>query len=171
MRSLLKLSILSLSFLLLVLSCSESGNETTDNSNNQDSYLFSEISTKSFTYYSGTPIITAARGNSPHGFIRIKFDSIAFSVLDAGQNLPNGKSFPNGSLIVKEVYSTINDSLTFYAVMKKNPSSSVSGNGYEWAEFRSNGKTYFSTGKKGVGCISCHAGGSNRDLVRTFDLH
>jgi len=158
---------------VLAISCSNSSDSTseTDTSDQVDNMLFSEISTKSFTYYSGTPTITAARGNSPHGFIRIKFDSIAFSVLDASQNLPNGKSFPTGSLIVKEVYSTINDSLTFYAVMKKNPSSSVSGNGYEWAEFRSNGKTYFSTGKKGVGCISCHAGGTNRDLVRTFDLH
>ena len=55
--------------------------------------------------------------------------------------------------------------------MKKDPSSSVSGSGYQWAEFKTDGTTSYSTAKKGDACISCHSGSSNRDLVRSFDLH
>lgn len=169
----MKLSFLIFTVSILSFSCSNSSDSSSEDgtSDQIDKNLFTEITSKSFTYYKGNAEITAARGNSPHGFIRTKFDSIAFSVLDANQNLPSGKTFPNGSLIVKEVYTDANGSLKFYAVMKKNPASTVAGSGYEWAEFRANGETYFSTGKKGNGCISCHSNSTNRDLVRTFDLH
>ena len=55
--------------------------------------------------------------------------------------------------------------------MKKDPSSPVSGSDYQWAEFKPDGSATFSTGKKGDGCIFCHSGSTNRDLVGTFDLH
>ena len=136
-----------------------------------DSALFALIGQTGYTYYTGTPGITAGVGNSPHGFERVRFNAIAQSALDSLGKLPVGNSFPTGSVIVKEIYTSATGTNNQFAVMKKDPSSSVAGNGYEWAEFKKDGTVTFSTGKKGDGCISCHSNSPNRDLIRTFDLH
>ena len=84
-------------------------------------------------------------------------------------NQPAGNTFPSGSIIVKEV--TSGGSVSLYAVMKKDPGNDNAGNGWLWGEYNPDGSTAFSVSKKGDGCISCHSGSPNRDLVRTFDLH
>ncbi len=127
-------------------------------------------STSGYTYYIGTPGITAGEGNSTHGFERVRLNSIAQTALDSLGKLP-GASFPAGSIIVKEIYPSATGSLSLYAVMKKDASNSSAGSGYLWAEFKPDGSTTFSISKKGDGCISCHSNSTNRDLVRTFDLH
>ncbi len=161
-------------YLITILFClvliSQSCKKDTTSPEN-DSALFALISQSGYIYYSGTPGITSGVGNSPHGFERVRFNAIAQSALDSSGKLPIGNSFPTGSVIVKEVYTSATGSINQYAVMKKDPASSVAGNSYEWAEFKTDGSATFSTGKKGNGCISCHSSSTNRDLVRTFDLH
>jgi len=137
-----------------------------------DSILYNEIkNSNGYTYYVGTPGITAGVGNSPHGFERVRFNSTAQAALDSTGKLPSGNSFPTGSIIVKEIYSSAAGSINLYAVMKKDPGNSSAGSGYLWAEFKPDGSVAFSTSKKGNGCISCHSGSPNRDLALTFDLH
>lgn len=135
-----------------------------------DNVLYSEINSATYTYYVGTPTPLPSSGNSPHGFVRVKYNSTAFAALDTSGKLPAGASFPEGSLIVKDVYSSANGDLTTYAVMKKSPSSKNAGSGYLWAEYKADGSNIFSTGKKGDGCIGCHSGSGNRDLNRIFEL-
>ena len=153
-------------FIAIEQSCKKDSTSAAD-----DNALFALVGQSGYTYYAGTPGITAGVGNSPHGFERVRFNSIAQAALGTTGKLPAGSSFPTGSVIVKEIYSSATGSINLYAVMKKDPSSSVSGSGYQWAEFKPDGTTSFSTGKKGDGCISCHSGSANRDLVKTFDLH
>ncbi len=148
---------------LVLNSCSKKDEET-------DNLIFSEIGNSTFTYYVGTPTPMESAGNSPHGFVRVKYNAIAFSALDSSGKIPPGAGFPDGSLIVKDIYSSATGNLTSYAVMKKSASSKNAGNGYLWAEFKSDGSNTFSTAKKGDGCIGCHSGSTNRDLNRIFDL-
>ena len=155
----------------LFISFSQSCKKKDEVSIDDDNALFALIGQSGYAYYVGTPGITAGVGNSPHGFERVRFNATAKAALDTTGKLPSGSSFPTGSVIVKEIYTSATGSLNLYAVMKKDPSSSVSGSGYQWAEFTPDGSATFSTGKKGNGCISCHSGSGNRDLVRTFDLH
>ena len=136
-----------------------------------DAALFTMVGQSGYTYYVGTPGITAGVGSSPHGFERVRFNAIAQAALDSTGKLPIGASFPTGSIIVKEIYSSATGTIKLYAVMKKDLTSSSSGSGYQWAEFNTDGTTAFSTSKKGDGCISCHSGSGNRDLVLTFALH
>ena len=160
-----------LTILLFIIAFNQSCKKKDDVSPDDDNALFALVEQSGYTYYPGTPGITAGVGNSPHGFERVRFNATAQAVLDTTGKLPAGSSFPTGSVIVKEIYSSVTGSINLYAVMKKDPSSSVSGSGYQWAEFKTDGTALFSTEKKGDGCISCHSGSSNRDLVRTFDLH
>ena len=152
--------------IVLAQSCKKDSTSAAD-----DNALFALIGQSGYTYYVGTPGITAGVGNSTHGFERVRFNAIAQAALGSTGKLPSGGSFPTGSVIVKEIYSSASGSINLYAVMKKDFSSSVSGSGYQWAEFKPDGTASFSTGSKGEGCISCHSGSANRDLVRTFDLH
>ena len=157
--------------LFLFISLSQSCKKKDEVSIDDDNALFALVGQSGYAYYVGTPGITAGVGNSPHGFERVRFNATAKAALDTTGKLPSGSSFPTGSVIVKEIYTSATGSLNLFAVMKKDPSSSVSGSGYQWAEFTPDGGATFSTGKKGNGCISCHSGSGNRDLVRTFDLH
>ena len=136
-----------------------------------DATLWNEINGSGYTYYTGTPGITAAVGNSPHGFERVRFNTIAQQALGSDGKLPSGNTFPDGAVIVKEIFSSATGPLELYAIMKKNPTSPLAGSGYEWSEFTPDGNVTFSSDKKGNGCISCHSGNPNRDLVLTFDLH
>ncbi len=167
MKRQVTLTIILYAVLLIAQSCKKDA-ETTST----DATLFNEISSSSgFTYYVGTPGITAGVGNSPHGFERVRFNAIAKAALDSTGKLPAGAAFPTGSIIVKEIYSSASGSINLFAVMKKDAGNASSGSGYLWAEFKTDGASEHSTSKKGDGCISCHSGSSNRDLVRTFDLH
>ncbi len=137
-----------------------------------DAELYHTISsTIGYTYYIGTPGITAGAGNSPHGFERVRFNPTAYASLDSIGKLPAGTSFPTGSLIVKEIYSSASGSIIQYAVMKKDPGNANSGSGFLWAEFKTDGSVSSGTSNKGSGCIGCHSGSANRDLVRIFDLN
>ena len=166
MKKHISVLVLFLSFILISQSCKKDTTSPAD-----DAALFTLVGQSGYTYYVGTPGITAATGNSPHSFERVRFNAIATAVLDSTGKLPAGNSFPTGSVIIKEIYTSATGSINLYSIMKKDPSSSVSGNGYQWAEFKPDGSAVFSTGKKGDGCISCHSGSANRDLIRTFDLH
>jgi hypothetical protein len=132
--------------------------------------LYCEIGKSGYTYYAGTQQIVEGLGGA-HGFIKVRFNSIAAAALDSTGQLPVGGSFPEGSVIVKESYSSASGGLNLYAVMKKSPGNKNSGSGWIWGEYKQGGDVVFSAAKKGNGCISCHSSGDQRDLVRTFDLH
>ena len=133
-----------------------------------DSVLFSEINSNGFTYYQNGDVLSGA-APSPHGSFKLRFNSIAAAALNSSGELPVGSSFPTGSILVKEVIS--GNSISLYAVMKKDPSHPNAGSGWVWGEYNIDGTALFSTGKKGNGCVSCHGESPNRNLVRTFDLH
>jgi hypothetical protein len=133
-----------------------------------DASLFNEISQTSEYYYQEGAILNPAPA-SPHSTFKLRFNEIAWSVLDETGELPAGSKFPEGSVIIKEVYSS--GSVALYAVMKKNSVESNAAEGWLWAEYLPNGQLGYSIGQKGLGCTNCHSQGTHRDLVRTFDLH
>lgn len=133
-----------------------------------DEELYGEISGSGFTYFQNGNMLTGV-SPSPHGSFKLRFNSIALAALDSTGELPVGSMFPEGSIIVKEIFS--GSSINQYAVMKKDPSHENAGESWVWAEFKPDGDVTFSSSKKGDGCISCHSGTPNRDLTRTFDLH
>ena len=135
-----------------------------------DKILFNEARATDLIYYLNTPDITAPAGQSPHGDFRVRFNSIAAAALDTiTGELPVGATFPEGSLIVKDVYES--GSLSLYAIMKKATHDPLAGASWLWAEVHTDGAVVFSASKKGDGCISCHSSGDHRDLVRVVDLH
>ena len=113
------ISITTVLFLIILISQSCKKDKS---SPENDSALFSLIGQSGYTYYVGTPGITAGVGNSPHGFERVRFNATAQAALDSTGKLPAGNSFPTGSVIVKEIYTSASGTINQYAIMKKDPS-------------------------------------------------
>ncbi|MEN9523025.1 MAG: hypothetical protein RL065_1402 [Bacteroidota bacterium] len=133
-----------------------------------DNSLYNEITSANYSYYKSGNILSAAAA-SPHGSFKLKINALAQSVLDSNWKVINGKTFPDGAIIVKEIYDGSN--LSLYAIMKKDANHKDAGSGWVWSEIKPGGSVAYSTGKKGSDCITCHNGSPNHDLVRTFDLH
>lgn len=133
-----------------------------------DRALYDETKQSGYVFYQSGALLPGL-GNSPHGEFKLRFNAIAAAVLDSTGELPTGSTFPDGSVIIKEVYSGNN--IDLLAVMKKSSTDPDAGDGWLWSEYEPDGKVIISTSKKGNSCIGCHSGNTNRDLTNTFDLH
>ena len=167
MKILIYLILAVLTFLPLV-SCVYHELDAPSSSQVTDRSLFQEISESGFEYYQGGNTLTPATA-SPHGNFKLRFNQEALSSLDATGELPEGGTFAEGSIIVKEAY--LNNEINVLAVMKKAAGDANAGEGWLWSEYKPNGSVLFSIKAKGNGCITCHDDLPNRNLVRTFDLH
>ncbi len=137
-----------------------------------DKALFDLVTNSNLFYYKGNANYIASDPSSPHDkFMRVKFNAKAFSALGTDRKLPQGGTFPDSSLIVKEISSTQSGSLNLYAVMYKIPKASNAGSGWVWAEYKPSGTVQAGAGLNGSKCVNCHSGSKQRDLVKTFDLH
>lgn len=160
-------------FLLLMLtffSCSYDKGETVSLS---DAALLDLIkSPAGYTYYKNNTDTLLSDPSSPHDrYARIRFNSIAAAAMNNDLSNLGGSRFPDGSIIVKELYPRSGGNLSLWAAMFKTSVDNNTGGGWVWGEYRLNGDILFSTSQKGVGCISCHSAAGNVDLVRTFSLH
>ena len=133
-----------------------------------DETLFDEAQAGPFTYYRNGDFIPPAT-QSAHSTFRLKFNSVAQGALDANGELPKEGRFPDGSLVVKEVYN--NSTLSILSVMKKQSSDIHAREGWVWAEYHPDGRAAVSIQENGTYCVNCHGQSPQRDLVRTFDLH
>lgn len=134
-----------------------------------DQSLFELVKDKNFAYYKGENKVLPAAGGSPHGSFKLRFNDKALAALDATGKLPAGATFPDSSIVLKEVYT--GNTLTLLVPMMRARSNANSGGGWIWGEYSPDGSVIYSVTSKGGACVSCHSNSPNRDLVRSFDLH
>src|SRR5262249_58896372 len=141
-----------------------------------DSALFTLVTeTQPFSTYTLFPnldadadgILAASSAHQP--LIRVSLNATAASVLRNGR-LPAGTTFPDGSVIFKEVL-TSGRTPSVYAVMYRDRTNANAGNGWLWAELRPNGGVEYSIANRGGACTGCHllGRGSQNDSVRIFE--
>jgi hypothetical protein len=136
-----------------------------------DKTLFEKSNTTTgFTFYKNDNSILPTSNQGGHNKpFRVRFNAIAQAALTDNGKLPAGGSFPEGSLIVKEVYDANGNSVQILAVMEKATTNSSASAGWLWAEYSPDGKEIISVADKGQACISCHSIDS-RDKLRLFNL-
>lgn len=135
----------------------------------EDVAIMDEVMAGNLFFYQNNDAVLSASGNSPHGSFKLLFNQTAWDALDSTGKLPVGGSFPEGSLIVKDIIK--GGSTDLYAVMLKNPGSSLSNLGWVWNEFKPDGSVVIGASDKGDACVGCHRGNTNRDFTNSFDLH
>ncbi len=167
---------------MLMSACSESESLTEERAKTYtDSELFSLARAGEFTFYKNNPdtLPFTVGGGGHGGFIRVKFNPIASAALTDGGKLPLHSTFPNGSLVVKEIYNNSGDTLVFLAVMLKNSAATNAAQNWVWGEYDADGRVLW-TVNRGADCVPCHSFTSatsnipgdfgHRDFVRTFGL-
>jgi phage-related tail fiber protein len=137
-----------------------------------DKILLEEASASTgFTYYRNNTGLLAGSQNIPHkAFFKVRFNAVAQSALDSMGKLPASAVFPQGSLIVKELYDSESAPLSLYAIMKKDSADGNAASGWMWAEIRPDEKVVVSVTKKGASCVNCHSMNA-RDYTRIFDIY
>ena len=120
-----------------------------------------------YRLFPNTDEISSGRldGAGAHPSARVRLNTPAIQSLEAHGKLPPGGRFRNGSVIVKETSS----GGPLLAVMRRDGPNQ--GAGWQWAEFRLDGRVVYSVNSRGGACIECHSRqqGVQNDLVRTFE--
>lgn len=114
-------------------------------------------------YYKDDESTLLSGAHGPHGTFKLRFNSIAYNALTDQGKLPSGSSFPEGSLLIKDVYS--GSSLTLYAIMYKK------SNAWLWAEIEPGGSILHSINAAESICTGCHSQSGNRDLAVSFNFY
>ena len=115
------------------------------------------LNTSNVFYYKGNEFTFTSVGAHGSAPAKVRFNSIANNVLVNGK-LPTNARFPEGSLVIKEIYLADKKTIRGYAVMKKDSTSPYQSSGWLWSEFSAAGQSYFNIGitSKGSICLGCH---------------
>lgn len=123
--------------------------------------------TAGFTWYKNANTLLAKSNASGHSepFLKTRFNATASTKLDAGGRPIDGTSFPDGSLVVKELYKNEN-TLNRYAILyKKTGHPDADEKGWVWGYINADGTVAAAAAQKGSGCKSCHSQGGNIDYI------
>lgn len=124
-------------------------------------------STAGITWYKNSNILLDKSSGSghPQAYLRTRFNSIAATTLDVNGKIINGSIFPEGSLIVKELFENTT-TLSRYAILYKDGNSpDADANGWVWGYIDSDGTVATPASSKGSSCIGCHSQSDNIDYM------
>jgi len=123
--------------------------------------------TSGFTWYKNSnELLEKSSGSGhPQPLLRTRYNAIAATQLDTNGKIIPGAVFPEGSLIVKDLYDNTT-TLGRYAILFKNTNNTYAdANGWVWGYINPNGSIAEPASKKGTSCISCHTQSNNIDYT------
>jgi hypothetical protein len=104
-----------------------------------------------------------AKSGHPQPFMRTRYNAIAAAQLDASGKVKAGTTFPEGSVLTKDLVNT-DKTLFGYALMWKRKSDpNADKDGWVWSELTSSGGVLIGISQKGSACISCHSNSGQID--------
>ena len=154
------------SFLVIILTIHACKNENQAIGTDQELYEMAQ-STQGFRWFKNSNTLLAKSSGSGHSnpFLRTRYNAIAASKLDSTGKIQTGATFPEGALIVKELYDN-SSSLGRYAILyKKSTHADADARGWVWGYINSDGSVAEGASKKGSACISCHSQTDNIDYM------
>lgn len=115
--------------------------------------------TGGFTWYKNSASLLNKSSGSGHNypFLRTRYNSIAATVLDSTGKIISGSVFPDGSLVVKELFNNSTDIGRYAILYKKASDANADANGWVWGYINANGTVAEPASNKGSGCRSCHS--------------
>lgn len=136
--------------------------EVTVNETDKELYNSAKITT-GFTWYKNSDALLPKSNLSGHSesYLRTRFNSIAAAMLDGSGKVQTAITFPEGSLIVKELYSN-QTTLSKYAILLKDSDHKYAdSNGWVWGYVKNDGSVVESSSNKGSSCKACHSQNGN----------
>ncbi len=122
-----------------------------------------------WAFFGNTTDTLFSGGNSAHeSRLRVRYNTRAATQLDAAGRVRSGASFPDSSLIVKDLYTgTVRTTVAY--MFKLRAASNAAAGGWVWSETDDAGIPKAPASTKGIGCIGCHSAGI--DFTRMNDAH
>ena len=120
-----------------------------------------------FTWFNNSNAILPKSSGSghPQPFLRTRFNNIAAEYLDENGRIIEGTIFPEGSLIVKELYDD-ETTLGRYAILyKDSDNEDADPKGWVWGYVNADRSVSVEASTKGSSCISCHSQSQNIDYM------
>ncbi len=124
-------------------------------------------STNGFIWYKNSDDLLPKSSGTGHAqpLLRTRYNATAAAQLDADGKVKAGTTFPDGSLIVKELNDNAT-TLAIYAVMyKQSDDPNADANGWVWAYINADGSVLTSATGKGNGCNGCHGQADHIDFT------
>jgi hypothetical protein len=117
-------------------------------------------------YKNSSSLLSKSSGSGhPQTSLRTRYNATAATKLDANGKITANTTFPEGALIVKELYENAT-TLTRYAILyKKSDSPFADAKGWVWGYINADGKVAEAVSNKGKACISCHNQSDNIDYM------
>lgn len=120
-----------------------------------------------FRWYKNSNVLLDMSNGSGHSqpYLKTRYNAIAAQSLDSLGKINPNSLFAEGSVIVKELYSSTTK-LYRYAVLYKKPDlPEADTNGWVWGYINANGDVAVSAKEKGSACINCHSQTENIDYM------
>lgn len=174
----MKLYLFLLSCLFVFVGCNEKESSSTspaDQPTVTDAQLYQMALTtpKAAFYKNSTDTIAGNSGGAHAGKILVWYNAKAATQLDAQGKVKSNPSFPDSSLIVKQIFTSTNVTTAYAILFKLRNATNAGAGGWVWSEVSANGTPLASANSKGSGCSGCHSTGSglNFDYTRMNDSH
>lgn len=166
MRNSLKTTIVLTTFLAGICTINSCKKEEQTTGSDEELYEMA-MAVSGFTWFKNSSSLLNKSSGSGHSqpFLRTRYNSIAATKLDSTGKILTGATFPEGSLIVKELYDN-STTLGRYAILyKKSGSADADSKGWVWGYINSDGSVAEPASKKGSSCINCHSQADNIDYM------
>jgi len=124
-------------------------------------------STDGFTWFENSSDLLDKSVGSGHSFpfLRTRYNATAAAKLDSLGRIISDATFPEGSLIVKELYGDANSLDRTAILYKQSNNSSADANGWVWGYINSDESVAVSATDKGNQCIGCHTQDGSIDYM------
>jgi hypothetical protein len=122
--------------------------------------------TSGFTWYKNSDAWLPKSAGSGHNYtsLRTRYNTTAATQLDGDEKVLANASFPDGSLVVKELSS--GTSVERYAILyKMSNHEHADANGWVWGYVNADGTVATTAEDKGAICTSCHLQSDNIDYM------
>jgi hypothetical protein len=125
------------------------------------------IVTTGFTWYKHSSVILNKSAGSGHSqpFLNVRYNTIAAAKLDSAGKLKPGTAFPEGSLIVKELYDKSKNIERYAILYKSSKHQDADPKGWVWGYINYDGSVSEPASRKGSACINCHSQINNIDYM------
>ncbi len=124
-------------------------------------------SSNGFIWYKKTDALLETSSGSAHpgSFLRTRYNTVAATKLDGAGKIMDGVSFPEGSLIVKELYENSTNLIRYAVLYKKSNSPDADEKGWVWGYINADGGISLAASTKGSVCKGCHSQSGNIDYM------
>jgi hypothetical protein len=165
-NNLLLLTTILTASLAVLTACSKDDDSSSSGTTDQELFDLAK-SASGFTWFENSDALLPKSSGTGHAqpLLRTRYNATAAAQLDADGRVKPGATFPEGSLIVKELHDNAT-TIAIFAVMYKQPSNpNADDNGWVWAYLAPDGSVPISSSGKGSGCNGCHGQAEHIDYT------